>query len=101
LARTGAAAILGTVLSIQTNREKNKMVTYQELEQMSEEQRADFFRSLPIATLLRLAGDAADPLLDQAQAIPGLNLTGLEDRLAAHNTAKAETAELMGRLAGK
>jgi hypothetical protein len=81
--------------------EINKMVTFRELEQMSEEQRADFFRSLPIATLLRLAGDVADPLLDQAQSIPGLNLAGLEDRLAAHNTAKAETAGLMERLARK
>lgn len=77
------------------------MVTYRELEQMSVEQRAEFFRSLPIATLLQLAGDAADPLLDQAQAIPGLNLTGLEDRLDSHNAAKDETARLMCKLTGK
>ena len=75
-------------------------MTYAELEQMSDDERANYFRSLPLATLLRLAGDAADPLLEQISEIPHLNLEGVE-RLDAHKAAKAETASLMSRLTGQ
>lgn len=72
-------------------------MTYADLTKMSPEDRDAFFRSLPLATLLHMAGDAALEQLDEARSIPGLDLSGLEDTMAAHDAAKADTAALMGQ----
>jgi hypothetical protein len=73
---------------------KNNM-TYADLAKMTVAERDAFFRSLPLETLFRLAGDAALEQLDEAREIPGLDLTGLEATMVAHDAAKAETAALM------